>query len=114
MVVAKGIEQCVAVWIPADYERFVEGALGDLNPLSPDARRLQRFFSANAVETELDAAGRIMVPGFLLEHGSLSKEVVVTGAGPCLELWDREAWATENQRLAADVIGISDALGRAG
>ncbi|CAB4926756.1 unannotated protein [freshwater metagenome] len=114
VVIAKGIEQCVAVWTPADYERFVDTALGSLNPLSPDARNLQRFFSANAVETELDAAGRIMVPGFLLEHGGLQKDVVVTGAGPCLELWDRAAWAVENERLAADVIGITDALGRAG
>jgi len=77
VVVAKGVERCVSVWTPDEYDAFVESALGQLNPLSPEARDLQRYFSANAVETELDSAGRIMVPAFLLDHGSLGKEVVL-------------------------------------
>ena len=113
VVVAKGVERCVAVWTPDRYEAFVAAALDKLNPLSPQARDLQRYFSANAVETELDAAGRVMVPPFLLEHGALGKEVVVTGAGPCIEIWDRAAWATENAKLAADVLDITATLGQA-
>ncbi|MCD6726245.1 MAG: division/cell wall cluster transcriptional repressor MraZ [Solirubrobacteraceae bacterium] len=113
VVVAKGVERCVAVWTPGAYDAFVAAALAGLNPLSPQARDLQRYFSANAVETELDAAGRIMVPGFLLEHGGLGKEVVVTGAGPCLEIWDRASWAAENERLAGEVIDITASLGGA-
>lgn len=113
VVVAKGVERCVAVWTPGAYDAFVAAALDGLNPLSPQARDLQRYFSANAVETELDAAGRIMVPGFLLEHGGLGKEVVVTGAGPCLEIWDRASWAAENERLAGEVIDITASLGGA-
>ncbi len=114
VVVAKGVERCVSVWTPGEYDAFVESALGQLNPLSPEARDLQRYFSANAVETELDSAGRVMVPAFLLEHGSLGKEVVVTGAGPCIEVWDRAAWATENAKLAADVLEITATLGQVG
>ena len=113
VVVAKGVERCVSVWTPDEYEAFVASALGELNPLSPQSRDLQRYFSANAVETELDAAGRVMVPPFLLEHGSLGKDVVVTGAGPFIEIWDRAAWATENAKLAADVLDITATLGQA-
>lgn len=114
VVIAKGVEDCVAVWTPAAYDAFVTASLEGLHPLSPQARNLQRYFSANAVETELDAAGRIMIPGFLLEHASLGKDVVVTGAGPCLELWDRDRWGHENAKLAADVADITATLGRAG
>ena len=64
----------------------------------PSARKLKRFFSANSLDTELDAAGRVMVPAFLLEHAGLGKEVVVTGAGDCLEVWDRGAWARLQRR----------------
>lgn len=114
VVVAKGVEDCVAVWIPGDYEAFVNSALEGLNPLSPEARNLQRYFSANALETELDAAGRIMVPPFLMEHADLDREVVVTGAGPSLEVWNRDRWAKVNDQLAAQVIDITAQLGQAG
>ena len=39
-----------------------------------------------------------MLPAVLLEHGGLRKEVVVTGAGDCLEIWDRAAWADVQRR----------------
>ena len=111
VVLAKGIERCVAVWTPRDYEAYTQTALAGLNPLSPQAQKLQRFFSANSIDTELDSAGRVMVPGFLLEHAGLSKDVVVTGAGQCLEVWDRSAWADYNASLSSDVSDITAQLG---
>ena len=80
VVMAKSTEPCVQLWVPADYESVTSSALSSLNPLSPDARKLRRFFSANSHDTELDSAGRIGFPPFLLEHASLDKDVVVTGA----------------------------------
>lgn len=112
VVLAKGVDACVAIWTPRDYEAYVASALDGLNPLSPEARRMQRYFSANAIETDLDAAGRVMLPSFLLEHGGLRKEVHVTGAGPCLEIWDREAWAAYNGALSAEILDLTANLGQ--
>src|SRR5213079_2651447 len=67
LVLAKGIERCVALWKPADYEAFRAAALEGMHPLSQDARKLQLYFSANSMPAELDAAGRVMVPSFLME-----------------------------------------------
>jgi MraZ protein len=114
VVLAKGIERCVQVWTPSAFEAYTSAALQGVHPLSEDARKLQRFFSANSFDTELDSAGRVMVPTFLLEHGGLAKEVVVTGAGECLELWDRAAWAAYNDALSSDVSEITAALGHPG
>ena len=58
-------------------------ALAGLNPLSSQARELSRFFYANAMEVELDGAGRIMLPARFLDAAGISgREVVVAGAGP--------------------------------
>ena len=76
----------------------------------PSARKLTRFFCANSFDTELDAAGRVMVPAFLLDHAGLGKEVVVTGAGECLEVWDRAAWAAYNAALSDELPEITAAL----
>jgi MraZ protein len=82
--------------------------------MSPEAEQLERFFSANSHDTELDAAGRVMVPSFLLDHAELGKEVVVTGAGRCLEIWDRAAWQAYNAQLTQSVADITSRLGDAG
>jgi MraZ protein len=111
VVLAKGIERCVALWTPKAYDGYTQAALAEMNPLSPQAQKLQRFFSANSIDTELDSAGRVMVPSFLLEHAGLAKDVVVTGAGQWLEIWDRSAWAEYNAALSSDVSDITAQLG---
>ena len=111
VVLAKGLERCVAVWTPAAYDAYTAAALEDFHPLSKEAQKLTRFFSANSLDTELDGAGRIMLPAFLLEHAKLSKDVVVTGSGDALEIWDRAAWADYNDVLASDVDEITSSLG---
>ncbi len=114
VVLSKGIERCVQVWAPAEFDRYVESALGDVHRLSDQRRKLTRFFSANSLDTELDAAGRVMLPAFLLEHADLAKDVVVTGAGDCLEVWDRAEWGDYNAALSTELPDITAAFGNPG
>lgn len=111
VVLAKGLERCVALWTPSGYDAYTQASLAGFHPLSSDARKLKRFFSANSLDTDLDAAGRVMIPPFLLEHAGLTKEVVVTGSGESLEIWDRGTWADYNDALASDVSDITASLG---
>src|SRR5919202_2031294 len=111
VVLAAGIEPCVAIWTPPVYEAQVEAALQGSNPFSARAREARRYFSANAIETELDAAGRVMVPGFLADHAGLHREVVVVGQGQCLEIWDRAAWTEYNRELTGRMNEITESLG---
>ena len=63
VVLAKGIERCVQMWTPAGFEALHRQRAARACTRSPtEARKLQRFFSANSFDTELDAAGRVMVP----------------------------------------------------
>ena len=114
VVLAKQVDPCVALWRPDDYEAYTQSILQGLHPFSNEAQQLERFFAANAVDTELDSAGRVGIPAFLLEYGGLDKEVVVTGAGRCLEIWDRAAWADHDARLKDSVADIRASLGNAG
>lgn len=111
VVLAKGLERCVALWTPKGYDDYSEASLAGFHPLSKEAQKLKRFFAANSLDTELDAAGRVMVPAFLLEHAGLAKEVVVTGSGDALEIWDRAAWSDYNAALASQIDEITASLG---
>jgi MraZ protein len=111
VVLAKAVDPCVALWTAGAYDEFVDATLSNFAPGSQDAQKYKRFFSANALDAELDAAGRVMIPAFLIEHAGLTKEVVVTGAGDSLEIWNKATWADYNAALAGDISEITSRLG---
>jgi MraZ protein len=113
VVMAKGTDPCVTLWVPDDYEAFSESILGDLHPFSEERETLERHLFGNSHDTELDSAGRVGFPPFLLKHAGLDKEVVVTGAGRRIEVWDREKWAERNEQLGSDVRQIRSRLSHA-
>lgn len=109
VVLAMPVDQqpCVGVWRPQDYESYTARALSELPPLSPKLAELERFFYGSSHDTELDAAGRIMLPSFLAEHAGLRKEVVVVGAGERLELWTKARWDEHRSALLSGVAEIT-------
>jgi MraZ protein len=114
VVLATGTDGCVEVWRPADFDERLEAALRDRNPLSKEARKIRQWFFANSHEVELDSAGRVAMPASLITHAKLDKEVVVTGIGDHLQVWDRSAWAAYNADLAGDIDDITESLGHPG
>jgi MraZ protein len=107
MAMPVDLKPCIGVWRPQEYERYTERALEELPPLSPRLSELERFFYGSSQDAELDAAGRIMLPGFLAEHARLSKDVIVVGAGDRLELWDRSSWNEHRPALLSGVAEIT-------
>jgi MraZ protein len=113
VTLALGLERCIDLWVPAAFEAHVQTVLDGMHPLSIEFEKINRFYSANSFDTELDSAGRVMVPKPMLEHAGLTKDVVVTGAASRLEVWDRATWTTYNAALHSDVREIRGALGHA-
>jgi MraZ protein len=95
IVVTRGMDGCLFAYTPQDWNTLVQGRLATLDPLSKEGRRMQRFFYAGATEAELDKQGRVGIPGALLEHAKLGRDVVVAGVHDHLEIWDRAAWRLE-------------------
>ena len=102
MVLAKGVEPCIAIWTPEGFREFTQEALGDTHRLDRRAQRLRRFFNASAFEAKLDAAHRVMLPPPLVQYAGLRKDVVVIGNEQSLEVWDRGAWARYEADSAPD------------
>ena len=101
------LKPCVGIWRPEQYETYTRRALAELPPLSSRLTELERFFYGSSQDAELDAAGRIMVPGFLGEYASLTKDVVVVGVGDRMELWDRSAWGEHRSTLLSGVAEVT-------
>ncbi|HYF24512.1 MAG TPA: division/cell wall cluster transcriptional repressor MraZ [Baekduia sp.] len=114
VVLAKSTDPCVQIWPREAYEAHRRSIIGQLNPGGQQATMAKRFFAANSHPTELDSAGRVMVPPFLMDHATLGKEVTVIGADDHLEVWDRQAWTTYNEKLTAEILALSESFDAAG
>ena len=84
---------------------------GGLNPSEPKARELKRFFFNSSFDAELDSANRLMIPPPLMRYARLDKEVVVTGSGECIEVWDRKAYDAYHDDILNRIPDIAASLG---
>ena len=108
----RSTEKCISLYPSTTYSSLTEAALSGLNPLHPQARELRRYFHSNASQVELDSAGRVMLAPRHLAHAEIAdREVVITGAGDCLELWARSAWEAYDSDLASRASDLTEALG---
>lgn len=99
-VVTPGVDGCIEVYTPEDYERQAE-SFAELPAQSEAGKLARRAFSGQAFDVPRDNQGRILIPGKLLTHAGLKKDVVVVGTQECLEIWDKGAWEHEEAKLAA-------------
>ena len=101
----------IAIWTPDGYESYTAAALTGLSPISPEARDLKRFFFNYSHDTELDSAHRVMIPPSLMDYAGLDREVVVTGSGECLEVFDRPKYSGYSEDVLTRVPDIAAKLG---
>ena len=113
LVIAKGFEECLYVYPADEYAKFVERLMAR-DDFDPRFRTVRRFFTAGAVETELDAAGRVTVPTHLRDYAGLSKDVSVTGNGNRIEIWDSGKWSGYSRDTAGQVDDFAKELADAG
>ena len=90
--VTAGLDGCLIIYAQKEWKAFEEKLSALPAMTNPAARKLQRFFLANAARCECDKQGRIIVPQHLRELGGIENEVVFTGLGSRIELWSRSRW----------------------
>jgi MraZ protein len=106
-----GETRSIAIWTAEAYDAYTSAVLAELNPIVPQARELRRAFFNNSYDTELDSANRVMIPNRFLSYAGIGKDVVVTGSGDCLEVWDREAYEAYNEGVLTRFPEIASSLG---
>jgi MraZ protein len=101
IVTIDAIDPCLCVYPLSEWE-LIEAKLRELASFREENRRLQRLLIGNAVDLELDASGRFLVPPRLREHAKLDKRVMLVGQLNKFQLWDEDTWnAVADADLAA-------------
>ena len=86
-----GLDHCLSIYSNESWDAFMD----KLRDLPYSKAKALRVLSANAVDCEPDAQGRILIPAKLREYAGLQKEVVVIGSFDRAEIWNAERWARE-------------------
>lgn len=104
-IITKGLDGCLFGFSKQEWENFEE-KLKTLPLTNKNARDFVRFFLSGAIVEELDKQGRFLIPSNLKEYANLDKEIVITGVGTRIEIWDKDKWKQYNseENLSADQI----------
>ena len=104
-IITKGLDGCLFGFSQTEWNNFEE-KLKTLPLTNKNARDFVRFFLSGAIECEIDKQGRFLIASNLREYANLEKEIMVTGVGTRIEIWDKEKWKKYNseENLSADQI----------
>jgi MraZ protein len=107
VVITPGLDSCLFIFKMDEWEK-ISGHLsaGESSILQADNRGFNRFLLGGAVEVEVDAVGRMLLPEHLRNRAKLRSRVVFIGVRDRAELWDEEIW----DKYRADVENKADAL----
>ena len=69
--------------------------------LETQSAMLRRLLVGFAVDAEMDAAGRLLVPPELRQYAGLEKQVWLVGQGSHFEIWSEAGWKQQQDAIFA-------------
>jgi MraZ protein len=96
LVITADADRCLLLYPLPEWE-VIQQKLESLSNLDRRVRELQRRLIGFAVDTDMDAAGRVLITPELRRYARLDREVALVGQGKKLELWNRALWEERNE-----------------
>ena len=81
--------RCLAILTPVAFESWRQRLTGEGARLDDAAQRIRRLILGMAVPCNIDRQGRILIPTHLRQHAGIERDLVFTGVGDEIEVWDR-------------------------
>lgn len=115
VVITPGLDSCLFIYTMKEWEKISERlSVSENSMLTADNRAFNRYLLGGAVEVQVDAVGRMLVPDYLRERGKLSTKVVFIGVRDRVELWDEMLWQSYRQDVERKADALAEKLGGAG
>lgn len=109
LVVTRGIDRCLSVYPLTAWQVLAE-RISALSISDPDARQFKRMVFAEAMDEELDAQGRIVVPPELRRYAGIEREAIVVGMNTYVEIWDPARWSALSATVEDEGASIAQRL----
>jgi MraZ protein len=99
VILTPGYDREIAVYPLKIWEEIENKELLSLSMDHAKSRRYRRHFTFGIKEDRLDAQGRILLPDFLLEHASITRDVIIVGEINYIELWSPDSYETFSKEV---------------
>lgn len=115
VVITPGLDSCLFIFTMNEWNR-ISGSLSvkESSMLKSDNRAFNRYLLGGAVEVEVDAVGRMLLPEHLRERAKLRSKVSFIGVRDRVELWDEAAWQAYAKIVEGKAGALADKLSEAG
>lgn len=113
VIVTRGLDQCLFVFSQVSWKKLIQ-KFGVLSIGSAESRGFNRFMFSGAVEADVDAAGRILIPDNLKEYAGLKGKVILAGVNTRVEIWDEKRWDTYKKKIESQGDDLAQKLGEIG
>jgi MraZ protein len=98
VVVSVSLDQNLLIQPVSSYNEMLERYLS-LSDLDEATRRVKDLLTGFATEEKVDASGRIRLDPGLRVDVQMGREVMCVGKRDAFEIWNREKWKQEQQRI---------------
>ena len=85
---------CLLLFPAAGWQPF-EDRVSALPNMNPQIRAMQRMWLGYMIETEVDAAGRVVLTPEMRDYAKLDRKVQFVGQKDRFELWSEAGWQAE-------------------
>jgi MraZ protein len=109
VIITRGLDRCLFVYSLKEWKEVTK-KLSELSLGSADGRAFSRFVLGGAVEVDLDASGRILIPEYLVSFAGLVQRIVVAGVNNRVELWHEDLWRTYTERVETQADTLAEKL----
>jgi len=113
VVITRGLDACLFMFSTKAWERIAE-KVSNLPVGQADTRGMSRFLLAGACETDVDQAGRILIPEYLKDFAELKSRVVLAGVSDRVEIWNEKTWEEYKRRIEKGADQMAQTLGDLG
>lgn len=90
-VVTRGFEQCLFIY-PMDEWILLEQQVRKLSNSDPRNRFFRRALLEWAIDVQLDAQSRVIIPKELLQFGRIENAALILGVLEHIEVWNPEVY----------------------
>ena len=113
VVVTNGLDNSLFIFSTKEWEKVAEKlSLSGFG--NKDTRDFNRFMLGNAFETDVDKAGRIVIPDTLKSFAKLSSKVVLAGMHSRVEIWNIDAWKHFTTKISGEADVLASKLSELG
>ncbi|MCA1988692.1 MAG: division/cell wall cluster transcriptional repressor MraZ [Desulfarculus sp.] len=112
-LVVTASDKCLVAYPIEEWSALVE-KVANLSQFNLKVQAFRRYFISSGTEYSLDRQGRILIPPSLRESAGLTGQVQLVGMQSNFEIWDKDRWIQERERIRQDFGDLSTVMAELG